>query len=386
LHFLEDSFAAGHFAGTWGSAAVRKGTHDFYNEHGLEAVSWNNHRFVALGDANMQPGDAERTAAAVRDSLAQLASALDGKAGASVPADFKAPEPEGFNVCRESRFPSAAGEPAEILADVPIIAQTPVPALGAGKGALPRFRSELGPFVGLSSAVSGAALGGGFGSTQSGVGTTGGLDAAVRVGLGLEGVLNESSDGQIFVDFGIRQDSSEQGGVSIPGRGAIVLRWRAPFWLIPGDLIVAAPVLAFTSPRKLQKMAVQSANGGLIPWQSGIATPIGRFQFMLGREIGLSFYGYTSDQNILIPTPGVAPVNLTVVKLRSIRVDVPFLEWRLFRTFSMNQSSGLGIQFYAGFDTPTSSSVVQPLGAPKPGLHTIVTGGLRVVIDWRHYF
>ena len=35
LHFLEDSFAAGHMAGTWGKAPVRKGTHDYYNERAL---------------------------------------------------------------------------------------------------------------------------------------------------------------------------------------------------------------------------------------------------------------------------------------------------------------------------------------------------------------
>jgi hypothetical protein len=78
-HFLEDSFAAGHMAGTWGKAAVRKGTHDYYNEHGLEMVTWSGQRFVAQGDAYMRPQDAERAAAAVRDSLAQLLGALDGK-------------------------------------------------------------------------------------------------------------------------------------------------------------------------------------------------------------------------------------------------------------------------------------------------------------------
>ena len=221
-------------------------------------------------------------------------------------------------MCRESHFPATVGELPEILSVEPIIAQTPIPALGAGKGALPRFRSEIGPFIGLSSAVRGTALGGGFGSTQSGVGTIGGLDAAVRLGLGLEGVLGESSDGQVFIDLGFRQDSPEQGGASMPGRSALVIRWRVPFCLIPGDLIVATPVLAFTNPRKLKKMAMRSVNGGLIPWQTGIATRIGRFQFMLGREIGLSFYGYASDQNVVIPTPGVAPFNQSIVKLRSI--------------------------------------------------------------------
>jgi hypothetical protein len=383
LHFLQDSFAAGHFTGRWGNAAVRKGTHDYYNDHGLDATSWDNRRFVALGDANMQPGDADRVASAVRDSLAQLASALDDKTGAAVAADTKILEPEGFNVCRDSHF--LAVVESQILTVTPIIAQTPIPGLGRGKGALPRFRAEIGPFIGLSTAVRGTALGGGFGSTQSGVGMTGGLDAAVRLGVGVEGLLNESSDGQVFIDFGFREDSSDQGGAAIPGRSAFVVRWRMPFWLVPGDLIVAAPVLAFTRPRKLKKMGMQSANGGLIPWQSGIATRVGRFQFMLGREFGLSFYGYASDQKVAIPTPGVAPFNQTVVKLRSIALDVPILEWRLFRKFSVNQSSGLGVQFYAGFDRPTSSSVIEPVGAPKPNLHTIVTGGVRVVFDWRHY-
>jgi hypothetical protein len=200
--------------------------------------------------------------------------------------------------------------------------------------------------------------------------------------VGLKGLLNEASDGQVFVDLGYRKDLNEEGGASIPGRSAFVVRWRMPFWLIPGDLLAAAPVLAFTNPRKLKKMGMQSANGGLIPWQAGIATRVGRFQFVLGREIGLSFYGH---HNVVIPTPSVAPVNQTNVKLRSIGLDVPMLEWRIFRMSSLDQSSRLGIQFYAGFDRPTSSFVVEPAGAPKPSLHTIVTGGVRVVFDWRHY-
>jgi hypothetical protein len=346
----------------------------------LDVVSWDNRRFVALGDAHMQPGDAERASSAVRESLAQLATALDDKTGATVASDFRLPEPEGYNVCRES-LPTAVGE-SDILTVLPIVGQTPVPGLGRGKGALPRFHSEIGPFIGLSSAIRGTALGGGFASTESGVGTAGGLDAAFRLGVGLKGVLNEASDGQVFIDLGYRKDSNEEGGASIPGRSAFVVRWRMPFWLIPGDLIVAAPVLAFTAPRKLKKMGMQSANGGLIPWQTGIATRVGRFQFVLGREIGLNFYRH---HNVVIPTTDVAPDNQTVVRVGSIGVDVPILEWRIFRTFSANQSSALGVQFYAGFDRPTSSSVVEPVGAPKPGLQTIVTGGVRVVFDWRHY-
>lgn len=34
LHFLQDAFAAGHIAGSWGATSLRKGTHDYYNEKG----------------------------------------------------------------------------------------------------------------------------------------------------------------------------------------------------------------------------------------------------------------------------------------------------------------------------------------------------------------
>jgi hypothetical protein len=386
LHFLEDSFAAGHMAGTWGKAPVRKGTHDYYNEHGLEMVTWNGQHFVGQGDAYMRPQDAERAAIAISDSLAQLIGALDGKGEPAAAAEgATAAEPEAFDVCRESRFPALAGTIAEIHALVPIITQTPVPALGPGPGELPRFHAELGPFIGVSAAVRGVALAGGFGSTQTGMSRTGGLDGAVRVGLGLEGVLNESGDGLAFAEGGLRLDASTLGAATIPGRGAITARLRVPFWLIPGDLVLAAPVLALSSPQTLQKMAEQAANGGLIPLQLGLATPIGRFQFMLGREVGLSFYRSRPDVSMPIPTPGVGSTNTTRVAFRSLQVEFPFLEYRPFRSFALTQSSSLMIQFYAGFDTPLQSSVVSPQGAPKPALRTVGLGGIRVVFDWRHY-
>src|SRR5215813_5146969 len=98
LHFLEDSFAAGHMAGTWGKAAVRKGTHDYYNERGVEMVTWTGRRFVAQGDAYMRPQDAERAATAISDSLAQLIGALDGKSDTAAAAEGAATEtePEAF--------------------------------------------------------------------------------------------------------------------------------------------------------------------------------------------------------------------------------------------------------------------------------------------------
>ena len=386
LHFLEDSFAAGHVAGNWGRSATRKGTHDFYNERGLALATWNGDRFVGQGDAFMKAADADRAANAVRDSLAQLVDSFEGKVQLTDPDDSKYAVADSFNVCTEAQFPTAAGTRQDINLVVPILMQTPMPALGKGAGELPRFRSEMGAFVGLSTGFRGGLLTHGFGPGEDGVSTTSGIELAGRFGIGMDGVVDQSSDGLIFVEGGVREDTSASGAYTVPGRGAITARLRVPFWLIPGDVVVAAPVLAFLSPVRLQKMAVGAVNGGLIPWQAGIATRAGRIQMVLGREVGVSIFRNGGDHPFPLPTPGVSPANTPLVSLNSLQVEFPIFEYRLFRTFSVNQSSGLTLQPYVGFDTPTSISVVSPANAPKPDAHTIVTTGVRVVFDWRHYF
>src|SRR4029450_8462268 len=74
LHFLEDVYAAGHVAGTWGDVSQRKGTHDFYNQNGLEVATWqgSSTTMVLMGDAHMRAVDAERAAVVVGLSLEQL--------------------------------------------------------------------------------------------------------------------------------------------------------------------------------------------------------------------------------------------------------------------------------------------------------------------------
>jgi hypothetical protein len=384
LHFLEDSFAAGHVAGNWGNNAIRMGTHDYYSGHGVEVTTWDGTRFVALGDAYLGPENAKRVATAVRDSLAQLADALAGKSGVA-PDNSENVQPGTFNVCQEKHFSSAVIDKEQVEALLPIIKQTPIPALGDVPGQLPRFRSEIGTFVGVSAAVLAQAMNGGLGTNQNGASGTGGLETSFRVGIGLDDVLDESGDGLMFVGLGYRFDGAAQGEATMPGRGALTLRGRAPFWLVPGDLVVAAPVLALFSRNTLQSMAVRAANGGLIPWQSGIATRIGRFQFVLGREAGVNWYRLDTHNPMLLRTPGVAPLDRTAVAVRSIQVDFPILEYRPFRSFSRNQTSSVLIQFYAGFDRPTQTSVVSPVGAPKPDLRTIGLTGIRVAFDWRHY-
>ncbi len=403
IHFLEDAFASGHVAGTWGDASQRKGTHDYYNENGLEVVPWKREgkSFVLMGDAYMRLEDADRGAEEARKSLEQVLDAASGRGPTGeLTYDMPSlPAPDSFDVCRALTMPKRSPLPPQgvnpLFRDV--IEDVPVPGLGPGAGSLPRFRAELGPFVGVSAAAYAKGLDGGFGKTQTTSGSISGLEAAVRFGLGLEGVMNESGDGLVFLDLGLRLDSASSmkitdaaalaqfGAISaaIPSRAAYTARLRMPFWLIPGDLILALPVLAI-SPETYAKMAVTAGNGGLIPWQSGIATAVGRFQFVLGREVGVSFYGYRNDDRVIIPsaTPGGSA---TLISLRSIAFEFPVLEYRPFRTFSLNQSSGFLLQLFGGFDIPRTQSVISPIGAPEPGLKTVWYGGIRIVFDWRSY-
>jgi hypothetical protein len=399
LHFLEDTYSAGHVAGTWGNASQRKGTHDYYNEHGLEAMRWNAGSIVLMGDAYMRPEDAARGAEAVRTSLGQVLDAAVGR-GLAGDLSIEAPAtsgPDPFDVCQTMTNPARSAPSGIRPLFTEVIKEVPMPGLGPGPGSLPRFRAELGPFAGLSMAASSRGVDGGFGTTQTTPGAIFSLDAALRLGFGLEGVLNESGDGLIFLDLGIRGDTASTmkitdqpeigqfGSISaaIPARNAWTVRLRMPFWLIPGDLLLALPVLAF-SPGTYTHMAVLAVNGGLIPWQSGIATPIGRFQFVLGREVGVSFYGHMGEDRLVIP-PEVPGGSATLIDYRSTSYEFPILEYRPFRSYSLNQSSGLMVQLFGGFEVPRFRSVVLPQDAPEPSLKTIGFGGLRIVFDWRYY-
>lgn len=404
LHFLEDIFAAGHIAGAWGNSAQRQGTHDLYNGAGLEVFLWLADRksVVVMGDAHMRPEDAERAAVAIRISLEQV---LDAAAGSSGPTAMlytpAAPiEAEAFDVCQHNTLeeqPEGLRPPPQTSQLVlEVLRWTPMPGLGPGFGAMPRFRSELGRFVGLAGMVDGRSISSGFTGSE-GSGFMGGLDLSMRVGMGLEGVLDESGDGLIFLAVGLRADTSssnrysestlaQQGGslgAAIPSHAGISTRIRMPFFLIPGDLLLLSPLYLF-APERYTQMAVIAGNGGLIPWQSGWATPIGRFQFVLGRELGVTFFGIDGADRLL--TPSATPDGVSrVVSYRSLYFDMPVLEYRPFRSFSSNQSATLLMQLFTGVTVPYSASVVLPAGAPEPDLHPIWSVGLRIILDWRYY-
>jgi len=398
LHFLEDVFASGHIAGTWGNASMRKGTHDYYNDKGLEVVAWDGTRMIVKGDAFMRPKDAEIAAAVVQLSLQQFLDAAGGKFEEGNREDPIASGilPDTFNVCSNNFMPSRKADVKYMLV---ILTKTPVPGLASGEGSLPRFRSELGSFLGVSTALNGAGINGGFGKQQTQGGSFGGVEANVRFGIGLEGVLNEAGDGLVFIQAGWRLDGSSSSQINsaftagepnsitavIPGRSAYNLRIRLPFYLLPGDLIFAAPLVYLFSHKSAAAMAIAAGNGGLIPWQSGIATSVGRIQFILGREVGASFYGLSKTSPTLV-IPDVTTGKSTVITYKSTLIDFPVIEYLPFqRSFSQEQSSSLLIQLGVGVDIPTSANVIGPLNAPLPELKSVWQIGLRVVFDWRHY-
>ncbi len=170
----------------------------------------------------------------------------------------------------------------------------------------------------------------------------------------------------------------------VPARSGIQARFRAPFWLIPGDLILAAPFLLLTSKDTYTEMAAAAATGGLIPWQRRFHTPVGSFQLVLGREVGATFFGFTGGLDELF-TLDAEKDDVVIVGFRSVLVEVPLVEYEPFRSYGARQSLGIRFQFGAGFDKPLEVRVLDPPGAPPPSLRTRYFGYLRLVFEGRRY-
>jgi len=304
--------------------------------------------------------------------------------------------PDSFNICKNNYNITREYDPNVVPLLAEVLVQTPVPGLATGLGELPRFKAELGLFIGVASDLRTNGLNGGFGAEQTTAGAVGGLDLNIRFGLGIEGVINESGDGLVFLQLGWRQDSpstmnfgnvpsvisSGQISSAIPGRDAYNLGLRMTFYLLPFDLLITAPILIWAAPETFATMAVTAGNGGLLPWQTGIATSFGRFQFILGREINVALYGNGKDQDALVINDNNQP---SVLTYKSVQLDFPVVEYRPFRTFSLDQSSSLRIYFSFGVDFPYSAELVAPEGGTLPELKPVWNIGLTAEFDWRYY-
>jgi hypothetical protein len=406
LHFLEDAFAAGHVAGLGGPTAVLKGTHDYYNEHGIDTDTWDHEPLTLYGDGHMGSSDLDRAAAAVRVSFEQILGALVADASIrSVAEGITLPSglPAGvFGICRLSTMPGWAPPPGIEAELVAVLRLTPMPFRGPDHPSLPRFRAEIGPFVGVVSGFQGEGADGGFAADREG-GLVGSMDVGLRLGVGIDALLGDSGDGLVFVQGGIVLQSRSSGGCGttcpsdpllsqfvpgLPARSAMNFRLRMPFWLIPGDLLLAAPVLGLTNPALLEKMAIVAADGGLIPWQTKLSTPIGSLQFVAGREVGVDLFGYLGGRDAFVAAiPGGvgAPPTFEPVAVRSIEWNFPILELRPLREYGTRYSFATFLQLGVGFDTPFDAESLVP-GRTVPPLKTRYFGFIRIFFDGRRYF
>ena len=404
-HFLQDTFASGHVAGTWGDTALRKGTHDYYNAQGLSTITWNGKPVVLAGDTWMRREDLALTARVARRSLETFLDALDpasplarAAAALEIPADVLA---EGIETCQGTVLPAIGGSATPELVDalVSVLYETPVPGLGAGFGSLPRFRAEIGPFAGVTGGFQGSWASGSFASPEAAGRAAGAVNVGIRVGIGLDALLTETGDGQIFLEGGLTYHAREQSACSgaecgnevfaelfprVPARQGLTARLRLPFWLLPGDLVVAAPVLAFASPATLKKMAIRAANGGIVGAEAGVVTGIGRFQLVLGREVGATFYGYSGGKDVML-TLADDGATWVPIAFRSIEFDVPVVEYRPFRDFSEHQATSLLVQLGLGVEIPTGVELLPPATGSAPTLEKVWSARVKLLFDWRRY-
>jgi hypothetical protein len=410
IHFLEDTFSAGHVAGSWGSSAERKGTHDYYCEFGLDGTSWFGMPMVMLGDAHMRPEDLKRTAGVVALSLGQVFEAAH--AGSPTARAASAIEPEAargaaaYDSCTATRQATATVNEKTLPVAAPVVEKTPIPSRGQNDVHVPHFRQEIGPFVGFSGDLTGGLE---FGGYQSGNGDArwyGGAEIEFRIGAGLEALTGSTGAGQAFLGVGYSYNTAQNGpsgsdfaaaGVPVvPARRGITVRLRVPFYVIPFDLLLVAPVLAWASPSTLTNMGIWAASGGLLGYERAFNTPIGAFQLLIGREVAATFYGYAGDRvdNIGVAAPGATvPYNSDLVFLsyRVLSFDFPTFEYRPLREYATNQALTFAIQFGWGVEFPNQVRYVSKLTVPAatgptPDLATAWMIYMRIHFDARYYF
>ena len=376
LHFMQDIFAAGHVAGTWGDVSQRKGTHDYYNENGLEVRTWQAARTRRADGrcAHASRGCRARGRGRAAEPRAAARHAAGRPRTTNLPYTPAAPaEPEAFDVCRNDQLePWPRGReptPEAVQLGVEVLRLTPVPGLGEGLGAMPRFRAEVGPFIGVAGSIDARYVDGGFTGLESGSGFVGGADLSLRFGYGLDGVIGEEGDGLVYFSLGLQRRHAFEQQVrrgracagrrsltaAIPARTGSSARLRMPFYLIPGDLLLMSPMY-FDRPRRTEhggdrgqrRTDAMAARLG----DSLRAIPV-RARARDRRDLL-----WTRDRTTQVcwrrAAAGSGP---RVVEFKSTNFELPILEYRPYRAFDTTQSSAMIVQLFGGVDIPTTGHV-----------------------------
>jgi len=396
LHFLEDSFSAGHYAATWGTSAWQKGTHDLYSVIGLTTMTWSGELFASHGDAHMTERDEEVAAASVRTSLVQLVETARGQRAVSArPLDAEEQRVETLDFCKATHLAPMPIEPEARAASLSTLAQTPVPSGGPGSIHPPRARADIGPFLGVVSGVTGGLAFAGY-ETTGGLRWRSELDVGARVGYGLQGVLTTNMDGQMWAQASYVVDPAQldlscpgcPGGERtnkalprVPSRSGLKLILRMPYYVLPFDLVLLTPTLLLASPKSLQNVVFAATAGGLLTIERPFSTGVGTLQFMAGREVGLTLFGYGgADQFLATPAPGV----IEVVNYQSLEFDFPVAEWVPPRAFATVLSLAAEIQLGFTVEFPQKATL-QTGNTPYGGLGPSWFIYLRLRLDARKY-
>jgi hypothetical protein len=287
LHFLEDSFSAGHFVGTWGGGSERFGTHDYYARHGILARLFRGgDEYVAHGDLFLTDEDERRAAFAAAQSLGQVIRAMTPGADTEVEATRDlaelsrvTPSPD-FDSCKSDQIPVGLDD-LDSSRIAGAVASFPMPGLRDPE--VPRFRAEYGLFFGVSVGDDVALLGGTNGQALLDLR----LRAALRVGYGLEGAMSRYMDGALFAELLYGGTWRPADGHSASGIG---VRIHLPFAVVPGDGILA-PLLV-TGWRPAVWIAKQAALGTIWGRAQRLAL-LGEdhtIQFCLGRDFSFLYY------------------------------------------------------------------------------------------------
>ncbi len=384
LHFLEDSFSAGHTVGTWGSSPERMGTHDYYCEKGIAAETWSGHRYTAKGDGNLEPKDVRFSVPALEESLNQFLDATLGDYSIKdqLPRLDKAATLRLLTLdsCTAPQLPAGLMEFARGPLVRDVLRQTIQPGLGPDDAFLPRFRNEVGLF---SRFYSGFRFGGNFGGYQSpgpalAARPRADLEVGVGLGYGFEGIVTRSSDGVVFAQLtGVAQskekdlvcpdpcldDRTPSGdGDRVPSRLGLGVRLRVPNLLLPGDSLILVPLTMLFDFHAGKRLALTAAEGGL----GRLWKRTGRGQFVLFREVGVNVYGWLFGQPAFKRSDG------THQAFNAVELDFPAYEYRPLRRFNTDQTSTLMLQAGTSID-------LNPFG-------TALMVYIRAGFDGRVYF
>ena len=140
-------------------------------------------------------------------------------------------------------------------------------------------------------------------------------------------------------------------------RRGLSAQLRVPFYIVPFDLLLAAPLLSWAAPNTFTDMAIVAASGGRLGLHRAILTKVGSFQVLLGTEAGLTLFGYFGERidNIALAPPGAVvpyPSSATFISYRSLQIDIPVFQYRPLRTFATKQGLTFALQLGGGVRFP----------------------------------